>query len=125
MKKLICKILILIFISGQSFAEEIFMATKDDLKEFDQLISKENKKLPAAQEQKNRTNNFNKKPSDADKRLDKTNPRAQFQGQGDGMKRDRNSFNQRPPPASGAPGDSQMPPPPPNGAPPQPRPPPP
>ena len=96
------------------FANDIFMATSDDLKEFDHLLSQENKNLPPDSSQnknkENRKDNSKKNLTD-----DHKDPRGQFQDQNKGDRRfpRTNPFNQRPPPGATAPGSNTLPPPPP------------
>jgi hypothetical protein len=104
MKKLIVLFIIPMIMIQTAFAEDVFMATSEDLKEFDRILSKENKNVPPPP-QNPRDRFLNKKD---EPRNDK-NPNDK-----NGRPPRQNSFDQRPPPGSGAPG-GQMPPPPPQG----------
>lgn len=122
------------FVFGFSaLADDVVMATSDDLKEFDHLISKENQKKPPEQNpdrkpkapppqgQQPPSPEDGKLPPDKDKKS--PGPREKFEGVGNGegnrpdkkgdKNRPRNPFHQRPPPGAANPGDGQRPPPPP------------
>lgn len=129
-------------------AEDVVMATSEDLKEFDHILTKENenknKKPPKAAGPNGQVkpppkpgeappppNGQPSQDGQANPSPDKKpNPRDKFEGQDPEQKRrdakgDKNRppnpFSQRPPPAAGNPGDGNhppLPPPPPQGNPP-------
>ena len=92
-------------------ADDVFMATSEDLHEFDQMLAKDKKTAqPVALP--------GKQPGPAPPTAN--GPRDQFMRSKNGVRPPQgpagNPMNQRPPPASGSPGDSgSLPPPPPNG----------
>lgn len=90
---------------SQAWADDIQPATKDDLREFDQMLAQDKNFKPVDPARKN---DFKKNP-------DKLLPRDQFlkQRTDENGRPPRNDMNQRPPPGAGTHGDSsQLPPPP-------------
>jgi hypothetical protein len=106
MKKLMITFLILIASIQNALADDVFMATSEDLKEFDKILSDTNKDVnkPA--------------PPVPTKQTKLANPRARFQNETNKNPNDKNPpprpFDQRPPPGTAGPG-GPPPPPPPNG----------
>ncbi len=114
MKKLMITFLILIASIQNALADDVFMATSEDLKEFDKILSDANKDAnkPA--------------PPVPAKQAKPANPRERFQNETNKNPNDKNPppprpFDQRPPPGATAPG-GPPPPPPQNGPPPPPHP---
>ena len=122
-------ILSLFFFGFSAMADDIVMATNEDLKEFDHLISQEPPKPPADGV---KPLEGQVPPPDKDKKPAQPNPRGHFEGEtgskSDPKKGDKKGpppkpFDQRPPPGAANPGDGQHqppPPPPPGGLPPPP-----
>ncbi len=123
MKKILISFFITIIFLNVSKASDVTMATSEDLKEFDKILSQEDKNPRLANpSQKPVDQNQNSPP---DHKKDRNNPRDQFQNGNGPTQRNgppQNPFNQRPPPGAMPPGGNQLPPPP-GGNPPPPPPP--